>query len=337
MNLSTRDLQAFLALADLRNFGRAAERCHLSPSAFSTRIASIEAMLGARLFDRTTRSVELTQAGVVFLDSARRLYSSFAEVVADFKDHANRRKGRVAIAALPSIASAWLPAVLAGFHARNPGIKLTLHDTLSDHCVELLRHGSVDLAVASHPFDGEDVETQPLIEDGYCLVCAAGHPLARRRSLVPRDLLAYPFIHLPSDSSALRHLERALHPEQIEPAMQLNHLASVAGMVQAGLGITVVPELTLFHFMRPGLVIRRLAIPGLARSIYLVRRRGKSLSFAAEALYDHMLSERRKIPDYLRRQLRGRWAAVRSAGPDPDIPPAARRPRHPIPGTRHDP
>ena len=99
MEISTRDLQAFLALADLHSFTRAAARCHLSPSAFSARISSTEHVLGARLFDRTTRSVELTQAGALFLESARRLHADFLEVVQNFRDHKGRLKGRVAVAA----------------------------------------------------------------------------------------------------------------------------------------------------------------------------------------------------------------------------------------------
>ncbi|RYY63711.1 MAG: LysR family transcriptional regulator, partial [Comamonadaceae bacterium] len=113
MNISFRDLEACLAVADLQNFGRAAERCHLSQSAFSTRIAAIEQELGARLFDRTTRAVEPTKEGALFIESARRLVGDFAELVDDFQQHTSHRKGRVAIAALPSIASAWLPAVFA--------------------------------------------------------------------------------------------------------------------------------------------------------------------------------------------------------------------------------
>jgi len=303
MNLSFRDLEACLAVADLQNFSRAAQRCHLSQSAFSTRIAAIEGELGARLFDRTTRAVELTKEGALFIASARRLVGDFSELVEDFQQHTSRRKGRVAIAALPSIASAWLPAVLADFQARHPGIALTLHDVVSDACIARVRDGSVDFAVASQPAAGEEMEAKLLSEDNFCLVCRRDHPLAAKSGLKPRHLAGHPFISLTRDSSVRQNLERALHPVKLQNVMELEHLATVAGMVQAGLGITVVPELTLFQFTRPGLVVRPLKIPGLSRSIYVVRRRGKTLSAAASAMYDHMLAERHKIHDYLRMQL----------------------------------
>jgi DNA-binding transcriptional LysR family regulator len=303
MNLSMRDLQACLALADLRHFSRAAERCHLSQSAFSTRISQIEQELGARLFDRTTRAVELTKEGVLFIESARRLVGEFTELVEDLRSHTGKRKGRVAIAALPSIASAWLPAVFADFQSRHPGITLTLHDVVSDACIAKLRDGAVDFAVASHPAEGEDMEARQLSEDNFYLVCRRGHPLASKTGLKPRDLANHPFISLSRDSSVRQALERAIGAANMQSVMQLEHLATVAGMVQAGLGVTVVPELTLFQFTRPGLVVRPLKIPGLSRSIYVVKRRGRTLSVAATALYDHMLAERTKIHDYLRMQL----------------------------------
>lgn len=329
MNISTRDLEAFLALADTRSFTRAAARCHLSQSAFSTRIASLEQLLGAKLFDRTTRSVELTQAGELFLESARRLHGEFAEAVADFRDHTNRRKGRVAVAALPSTAAAWLPEVFAKFRAQYPGITLTLYDTLSDNCLALVRSGQVDFAIASRPSAGEDMLAHLLSEDHFCLVCSADHPLAAKPSLKVKDLIGYGFIHLTRDSSVRQHLEKAFHPMQAPTVLQLEHLATVAGMVQAGLGITVVPELTLFHFMRPGLVIRPLKIPGLSRSLYVVRRKGKSLSFAAAALYDCVMAERGRIHEFLRLQLAGEplRARPRRASEAAAATPAAKRRR----------
>lgn len=305
MDISTRDLEAFLALADLQNFTRAAARTHLSQSAFSTRIASLEAALGAKLFDRTTRSVELTAAGTLFLESAQRLHGDFREVLTDFRDHASRRKGRVSIAALPSTAAAWLPHVLSQYQAENPGIELAVHDVRADACIALVRAGMVDFAIAAHPAEGEDMETHRLAEDRFCLVCNDRHPLAGKTTLSAKDLAAHAFIHLKHDSSVRQHLERAFDPLKMKTVMQLEHMATVAGMVQAGLGITVVPELTLFQFTRPGLVIRPLKIAGLARSIFIVRRRERSLSIAAAALYDQLMAERGRIHDFLRMQLVG--------------------------------
>ncbi|HEY9320647.1 MAG TPA: LysR family transcriptional regulator, partial [Achromobacter sp.] len=104
MNLSARQLRAFVALADERHFTRAAQRCHLTQPAFSALIRSLEDSAGLRLFDRNTRHVELTAEGRVLDASARRLLADMDLVMEDLRDHAARRRGRVALAALPSLA-----------------------------------------------------------------------------------------------------------------------------------------------------------------------------------------------------------------------------------------
>ncbi|MCS6943822.1 MAG: LysR family transcriptional regulator [Sutterellaceae bacterium] len=296
INLSTRELRVFLALADTRNFTRAAQRCHLSQSAFSARVRAIEVTLGARLFDRDTRHVELTPAGRLLEAAARRLLAEFDELVEDFRAHAMRRKGRVALAALPSLAAGWLPPVLAEFRAAHPGIDLYLADRLSETCIALVRDGRVDLALASTDPNAPDLIAEELARDDFRLVCRRDHPLASKRTLTLRDAAAYPFIHLERSSSVRQHLEAALHPLQMRSVLEVEHLATVAGMVVAGLGISIVPSLTLFHFRHPEIAVRRFSHAALQRSIYLVRRRHASLSAAAEALYK-LLQARRPRPE----------------------------------------
>ncbi|WP_370628205.1 LysR family transcriptional regulator [Bordetella sp. BOR01] len=293
MKISSRDLEVFLALAEEKNFTRAAARCCLSQSAYSARIAAIEQALGARLFDRTTRSVELTSEGTLFMESARRLYTEFSEVVENFRDHAARRKGRVAVAALPSLVASWLPRVMAKYRDAYPGIEMTVIDTLSEACVALLRSGDVDFAITSGVSETDDLETQHLCTDQFFLVCRNNHPLAGVECASGHDVAAYPIVHIARHSSVRHYLDIVLHPANpLAGTIEVQHYASVAGLVQAGMGITVVPALTLFHFRRPGLVMRPMNVPGLARQIHLVRRRGRSLSPAARALYEHAIAGR---------------------------------------------
>lgn len=294
MNISSRDLEVFLALVDEKSFTRAAARCHLSQSAFSTRIGVIEEALGAKLFDRTTRSVELTPEGLLFEQSARRLFAEFSEIVDDFRDHAARRKGRVSIATLPSIAAGWMPRMFAQFRARYPGIDLSLTDTLSEGCLALVRNGQADFAIASGTAQTDDLDIHLVGRDRFYLVCRRDHPLLKRKRLRLADLAAYPFIQLASNSSVRQHLDAAFHPIQVRTALEVGYLATMVGMVEAGLGIAVVPALTLFQFRVPTLVVTPLTTPVISRPIYVVRRRGRSLSAAAQALYDQILADKLK-------------------------------------------
>jgi LysR family carnitine catabolism transcriptional activator len=292
LNLSARDLRAFLALAELRSFTRAARRCHLSQPAFSALVRSMEEALGARLFDRDTRHVELTEEGRALEGPARRLLADFEALATDIGDRVALRKGRVSVAALPSLAAGWLPAVFAEFRAANPGVDLELHDTLSDECLALVRSGRADFALAAIGPESAEWETEVLCRDRFHLVCRRDHPLARKSRITVKDLAAHPFVHFTRASSVRQHLEAALHPQKMATVLEVEHLTTVMGMVDQGVGITVVPALTLFEFERGALVHRPFRLPGLERTIYLVRRAGRSMPLAAAALHD--LMRRRK-------------------------------------------
>lgn len=296
MNLSTRELTAFLTLAEQRNFTRAAALCHLSQPAYSALIRALEQALGARLFDRTTRSVELTAEGRVLVEPARRLLHDAEAAWADVRDHAARRRGRVAIAVLPSLAAGWLPALLARFHSKHPGIELDIADVLSEDCIQRVRTGAADFALAATRTATPELHTEDFCRDAFHVVCPRGHVLASRRGRVSlADLAPHPIVQLARSSSVRQYLEAAIYPTQLRTMMELDQLSTVAGMVRAGLGITVVPSLTLFHFEHPGLVTRVLDAPDLVRRVFMVRRADRPLSSAAQGLYDLLMSNRPRV------------------------------------------
>ena len=290
-NVSTRQLQAFIALAEQRSFTRAATLCHLSQPAFSALIGQLEDTLGLRLFDRSTRHVAPTAEGQAFEVSARRVLAEFDAALAGVNDQLARRRGRVSIALLPSLAAGWLPQVLQTYRARHPGIEIEVADVLSEPCVERVRSGEADFALAAIRADTPELRAEPFCSDGFHLVCPEGHPLATQAEVKPRDVAAYPFVHMARTSSVRQFLDAAVHPLQMQTLMEVDQLATAMGMVRAGLGISLMPALTLFHFAQPGLVTRPLPWPGLKRSIYLVRRRERSLSLAAQTLYDLVVAQ----------------------------------------------
>jgi len=287
LNFSTRHLDAFLALAETRHFTRAAERCHLSQSAFSQLIRRLEDAAGTRLFDRDTRNVALTPEGERFAEAARRLAADVESAFADLREHAARRKGRVALAALPSLAAGWLPPVIAEYRRRHPGIAVELFDPLADRCLELVRLGRADFALTAPGPDLTEFDTRRLYSDRFHLVCRRDHPLARRRSVRAADLAGCELIHLARTTSVRQHLEPVLRPLQLKSSgLEVEHLATVAGLIASGLGVSVVPELTLFQFRRPDLVAIPMAEPELERPILIVQRKGRSLSAAAQGMLE---------------------------------------------------
>ena len=296
MNLSTRQLRAFLHLAEQRSFTRAAALSYLSQPAFSALIRSLEDELGARLFDRTTRSVELTAEGRAFEASARRVLREAEEALADVRELAARQRGRVSLAVLPALAAGWLPEVLARFHAQWPGIQLDVADVLSEDCIERVRSGHADLALAATRADTPELRAELFCTDDFHLVCRRDHPLVKQATVKLSDLAAHPMIQLARSSSVRQYVEAAVHPLQLHTMMELDQLSTVAGMVRAGLGVSVVPALALFHFRHAELVTRPLAARSLRRQIFLVRRRDRGLSVAAQGMYEHLMAMRPDLP-----------------------------------------
>jgi len=287
INLSVRALRAFVVLADCRHFTRAAERCHLSQPAFSQLIRRLEEAVDARLLVRSTRHVALTPEGALFADAARRIVADAEAAIANLRDHAAGRKGRVAIAALPSIAADWLPGLLAQFRTRHPGVTIELFDALSDRCLALVREGRADFALAAPGVNLVEFDTRPIYTDRYYLVCRRDHPLARRRSVRLHELAGCALINLSRSSSVRQHLEPLLRDvPHSSTGLEVEQLPTLAALVASGLGVSLVPELTLFHFRRPELATVLVEAAGLERPIFVVRNKGQSLSAAAAAMLE---------------------------------------------------
>jgi LysR family transcriptional regulator, carnitine catabolism transcriptional activator len=212
------------------------------------------------------------------------------EAVTDMHAHAARRRGRVSLALLPSLVAGWLPPLLAGFHARHPDIQLDVADVLSEDCIERVRGGRADLALASTRADTSELRTELFFSDRFHLVCRRDHPLAKLRLPRIADVAAYPIVQLSRASSVRHQVEAAAHPRQLRTVMELDQLSSVSGMLRAGFGVSLVPELALFHFRHPELSTRPMQGPKLTRQIFVVRRRDRSLSMAAQALYEELMA-----------------------------------------------
>lgn len=284
-NLSTRDLRGFLALAEARHFRRAAERSRLSQAAFSQLIRRLETAAGARLFERSTRQVSLTAEGEAFAAATTRIVADVDAALADLRDRAARRKGRVGVAALPSLAVGLLPGIIGEYRTRYPGVQIELFDVLSDRCVALVREGRADFALTAEGPNLTEFDTRPLVTDDFYLVCRRDHPLASRRKVSLRDLAGCPIIHLARSTSVRQHLEPALRDiPHLTSGLEVEQLPTAAALIASGLGVSVVPALTLSYFR--GLAAVRVAEPALARRILIVQRKGRGLSAAAQAMLE---------------------------------------------------
>lgn len=304
MNLTTRQLQAFEALHQHLSFTRAAQQCCLSQPAFSALIQGLEQGLGAQLFERSTRHVVLTRAGQDFLPHAQRLLAGIDQAVQSLQGAAQLRASRVTVALLPSLAAHWLPAVLAGFAQTHPQIQVQVRDALNTPCLESVQQGLADWALCTALARQPDLHAQAVAEESFYLVCPRAHALARTQApIAAQTLRGLPFVQLAAHTSVRASVDQWQAQVYGKPALQtcmeVEQLATVMGMVRAGLGVSLVPALSLAYFQDPGIAIRRLEGLAPARTIYWVRHRHQSLGPAAQAFYD---SAQQSLQEWLQGQ-----------------------------------
>ena len=253
MNISARDIQAFLALAEVKNFTRAAARCHLSQPAFSALIKALEDHVGLKLFDRSTRHVLLTQEGERFWLSAQRIAEELEDCAKAMRDTAQLARGHVAVALLPSLAAGWLPGVLAQFLARHPGVEVAVQDVLSEPCITAVAQGEADFALAAIRADTPELQAEPFCRDGFHLVCRDDHPLAQQDAVTTTDLKNETMLLLGSGHCFRDHVlevcpefaRYASNAEGIRRTFEGSSLETIKHMVAAGMGVTLVPRLSV--------------------------------------------------------------------------------------------
>ncbi|WP_194722610.1 LysR family transcriptional regulator [Noviherbaspirillum malthae] len=287
INISSRDLRAFLAVANSLSFSQAAQQVHLSQSALSTLILRLEEAFGSRLFDRTTRTVALTAAGEVLASQAEQLLSDMERTVTAVRDVTMVRRGRVALAALPSLAAHVIPPLFRVFGETYPDIKLSLIDTLSEPAFELVREGRVDFALTAANPAYTDLDYVPLTTDSFVLLAARGHPLGRKRTEIAlTDTLSAPHISMSRHTSVRQYMEAAALQNgfAFHPAYEVDHLATIGAMVSEQLGVAALPSMAADVISGKNIMRRPLVSPVIRRSIGLVMRKEGSLSPAAEGM-----------------------------------------------------
>lgn len=289
MNISGRLIDAFLALEETRRFAIAAQRCHVSASAFSQMIARLEEQVGARLFDRDTRNVALTAEGEIFSQGARRIAAEMTASLAELRDRAQRTVGRVAIAAPPSLCAAWLPEQMAQFRRAHPGIAQRLHDVFSDRCLSMVAGSEVDFGLNAQRGNDLEFEAQLLFNERLFLVCRSTDSLAERKEVRLKDLAHREFIHTTRTGSVWQLLQPMLANLGIrDSGQEVSELGTLAGLVACGFGISIVPQFAVRLCRRPGVVALPFGDRKAFRPIYRVRRRHRSLSAAAGAMWDQL-------------------------------------------------
>jgi DNA-binding transcriptional LysR family regulator len=293
MNLDLGDLRAFIAVAERGNFHAAANDIHLSQPALSRRVAKLEASLGVRLLNRTTRKVELTAVGRDFARKARDLLHGLDQSLLGIGAIAERMSGEVTIACVPSAVRYFLPQVLQRYHEMYPRILLRVADDGAGDVLSSVARSEADFGVNYIGANEPNIEFEPVLKESFVVACRKDHALAKRKKVTWAELGKYDYMTVAKASGNRFLLDLALAETPARPRSfcEVRHvMMTVVSLVEAGLGIAAVPQLAMPPGDHPTLVSIPLVEPAVTRTVGLIRRRGIALSPAAQQLYDMLLA-----------------------------------------------
>lgn len=295
MKPSLRQIECFRAVVQLGNFSRAAERLGASQAGVSHMIRDLESALGARLFDRTTRRVDLTEAGRQFAQSALPGLEGIDRAVERMRDLEALRLGQVRIAAPPLIAATVLPELLQQVRLAHPDLRVQMEDTGTDQIVAGVREGRCDMGVGSFAQELEGVDHQTVLRDRLMVFVPPDHRF-RHEAEVPWSALQPERIVTLTRESNIRLLtaigfQSAGLP--LRPELEVHQIFTALALVESGAGVAILPTYALAALRGRRIIARALTAPNITREVRIITPRDRSPSAATN-----------RVREMLRRVLR---------------------------------
>jgi DNA-binding transcriptional LysR family regulator len=287
--MELRHLRYFEAVARLNHVTRAAAELHVAQPALSKQLRDLEGELGVALFDRVGRRVRLTEAGEALLPHARAVLAQVEAARAAMAERVGLRRGLATIGAPPTVGTNLLPAALAAFNQRYPGIELRLREAGLSTLLELLAAGLADLVVVTLPVDGPDLAIAPLFSEELVLAVASRHPLAGEPKVALASLADEPFVLSPPNYELRDATIDACRRAGFAPRVVLDggEMDTLLRFVAAGLGVALVPRLALGG--QADIAAVQISDQRLSRSLAIAWRDDRVSSPAARALREFLV------------------------------------------------
>lgn len=273
------ELRYLIAVADLRHFGHAAERCHITQSTLSTQLRKLEDYLGATLFERTNRSVTVTAIGKEIVIRARRIVEEVDQICEVARQNEGLLSSTLRLGIIPTLSPYLLPLFLGNLHQAYPQIRLMLHEDLTSNLLSALTAHEVDVLALALPPEVHGLRSFPLFNETFSVAFPAGDSLGKLSAIVEDDLAGCKLLLL-AEGHCLRDQALAVCGENLRKGLsspdllRATSLETICSMVAAGLGYTLLPELSLPRLTVPGSGVetRPYKVPGAHRTISLVWR-----------------------------------------------------------------
>lgn len=272
MNL--RDLQYLIAVADLRSFNKAADKCHVSQPALSNQIRKLEETLGITLFERNNKRVMITESGEQIVMLARRILSEVNDMHEIARSTQDPLTGKFRLGAFPTLSAYIFPELVPKIVHSMPQLKLVLVEEKTHTLLERLKRGELDAALLALPVEDDQLESQTLFDDEFLLAVQPDHPLAKRKTVNQEDLHHHKLLLL-EEGHCLR--DQALSVCQLagseeEQDFRATSLETLRQMVKAGSGITLMPKIAI-HKNETDIRYIPFAAPAPYRTIALIWRK----------------------------------------------------------------
>jgi DNA-binding transcriptional LysR family regulator len=285
-DLTSRQLQTVLALAEYGSFIAAASLLKTSQPAVTRTIKHVEDVLGIKLFDRSTRSVQITAAGKEFVAVAARIQNDLKITLRSMRELSDQRRGQIIISSIMSVANGKLPGLVSAYRLDHPGIELHVRDGVHGTVIEDVRSGAADFGITYLDDLPDPFLSVQVGREGFTVVLPRNHELARKKTLSLSDLKDVPLVSLPSDSRTRRVIDGAASSVGIT----LNHVVTVSqfatmlGFVRAGIGLAIAPKSGVASFL--GKELSAVPIRGrpLARDLGIITLKEREPSPAATGL-----------------------------------------------------
>ncbi|WP_193130683.1 LysR family transcriptional regulator [Enterobacter hormaechei] len=296
MNYSLRQLRVFVTVAQARSFSRAGEMIGLSQSAVSHSVKELETQTGVKLLDRTTREVVLTEAGHQLATRLERLLDELNSTLRDVGRLGQQLSGTVRVAASQTISAHLIPQCIAESNHRYPEIDFVLHDRPQQWVLESIRQGDVDFGIVIDPGAVSDLECEVVLSEPFLLLCRDDDPLASLSQVAWQALQGANLVLQDYASGSRPLIDAALAAQGVKATIvqEIGHPATLFPMVEAGIGISVLPALALPLPQGSRLTVKRF-LPCIERQLMLVRRKNRSLSGAAHACWDVVRMQARRL------------------------------------------
>lgn len=286
MNYSLKQLRVFVAIARHGSFSRAGEAIGLTQSAVSHSVKELEAEIGVRLLDRTTREVLLTDAGRRLANRVERLLDELQASLLDARSFGVQRSGTVRVASSQTISAHLMPQCIAAGERQYPDIRILLRDQAQQWVLNSIRNAEVDFGIVVDPVQAIDLDCEPILHEPFLLLCRDDHQFADLPQVHWSALSGSRLVLQDYASGSRQLIDSALRQQGVEAEVvqEIGHPATLFPMVAAGIGISIFPALALPLPEGGQLRVKRLQ-PEIHRALMLVRRKNRSLSPAAEAVW----------------------------------------------------